>query len=282
MKKRLIVFFTCILLVFSITGCGSSSDDSSTSSSGEALTVSMSGSTSMEDLVKLLSEKVKTNDPSLTLNGEFIGSSAGIEQLLAGNSDIGNASRNLSDDEKASGAVENIVCYDGIAIIENSANTTTNLTKDQLIAIYKGDIVNWSDVGGPDLAITVVGRESGSGTREAFESLLGIEDQCNLAQELDSNGAVISVVNRTEGAIGYASLNLVDDSTTIVNKLTLDGVEATEANIKSENYILFRPFVMATLGEIDTQNDAVKALFDYIQSDAGQEDISSLGLIPAE
>lgn len=241
--------------------------------------ISMSGSTSMEKLANALAESFMAKYPGVTVTAEFTGSSAGIESLLAGSVDIGNSSRNLKDDEKSAGAVENIVAIDGIAVVVDPANTVTDLTQDQLKAIYTGETKNWSELGGADQAIVVVGREAGSGTRSAFEELLGIEDACAYANELDSTGAVMAKVASTPGAIGYVSLDVIDDSV-IAEKL--DGVEPTEENIKAGSYALSRPFVMATNGEISAQKPEVQALFSYLASDEGKELIKSVGLITVD
>lgn len=241
--------------------------------------VSMAGSTSMEKLANAAAESLMAKYPDVTVTAEFTGSSAGIEAVMAGSADIGNASRALKDEEKAAGIVENIVAIDGIAVVMDPANSVTDLTRDQLIAIYKGETKNWSELGGEDSPIVVVGREAGSGTRSAFEELLEIEDACAYANELDSTGAVIAKVASTPGAIGYASLDALNDTVTAAS---LEGVEASADNIKAGNYILSRPFVMATNGEISEQSDAVQALFDYLASDEGKEVITAVGLITVD
>ncbi len=239
-------------------------------------TITMAGSTSMEKFANALAESFMAKYPGVTVTAEFTGSSAGVESVLAGSVDIGNSSRNLKEEEIANGAVENIVAIDGIAVVTDAANTVTGLTKDQLIGIYTGEIKNWSELGGEDLAIVVVGREAGSGTRGAFEEILEIEDACVYANELDSTGAVMAKVASTPGAIGYVSLDVLDDT---VIALTLDEVEPSAETIKSGEYFLSRPFVMATNGEIAEQSEAVQAMFDYLQSDEGKELVASVGLI---
>ena len=241
--------------------------------------ITMAGSTSMEKLANAVAESFMAKNPNVTITPEFTGSSAGIESLVAGSVDIGNSSRNLKDSEVEAGAVENIVAIDGIAVVLDPANTVTNLTKEQLIGIYKGETKNWSEVGGTDAPIVVVGREAGSGTRGAFEELLEIEDACAYASELDSTGAVIAKVASTPGAIGYASLDAVDDT---VITAALEGVDATVENIKAGDYFLSRPFVMATMGDIASQNELVQALFTYLASDEGKEVITSVGLITVD
>lgn len=241
--------------------------------------ISMVGSTSMEKFANALSESFMEKYPNVTVTAEFVGSGAGVEAVSNGTADIGNASRNLKDEEKAGGAAENIVAIDGIAVVVDPANTVEDLTKQQLSDIYEGKVKNWKDVGGSDAPVVVVGREAGSGTRSAFEELLALEDICKYSNELDSTGAVMAKVASTPGAIGYVSLDVLDDT---VKALKLEGAEPTEETIKGGTYFLSRPFVMATKGEISEQNDLVKALFDYIYSDEGTEILESVGLIAAE
>lgn len=241
--------------------------------------ISMAGSTSMEKLANAVAESFMTKYPGVMVTAEFTGSSAGIEAVTAGSVDIGNSSRALKDSEKEAGTVENIVAIDGIAVVVDPANTVVELTKQQLIDIYTGTIKNWSEVGGEDGVIIVVGREAGSGTRGAFEELLEIEDACAYANELDSTGAVMAKVASTPGAIGYVSLDVIDDS---VIPVALEGVAPTVENIKSGDYFLSRPFVMATMGEISEQNEVVQAFFEYLKSEEGKEIIEAVGLITVD
>ena len=241
--------------------------------------ITMAGSTSMEKFANALAEVFMEKYPNVTVQAEFTGSSAGVEAVLNGQSDIGNSSRSLKDEEKEKGAVENIVAIDGIAVVTDTSNSVSDLTKEQLTGIYNGSINNWKDLGGSDQPIVVVGREAGSGTRGAFEEILKLEDQCKYANELDSTGAVMAKVASTPGAIGYVSLDVIDDT---VKTLNLGGVEANEENIKSGSYFLSRPFVMATKGEVADQNELVKALFDYVYSEEGSELVESVGLVTVE
>ena len=199
--------------------------------------ISMVGSTSMEKLANALSEAFMEEYPDVTVTAEFVGSGAGIEAVTNGTADIGNSSRSLKDEEKAAGVVENVVAIDGIAVCVDPANEVADLTKEQLTNIYNGTVTNWKEVGGADEPIIVIGREAGSGTRGAFEELVDLVDGCKYANELDSTGAVIAKVASTPGAIGYASLDALDDS---VKALSLEGVEATAENIKAGNYFLSR------------------------------------------
>lgn len=281
-------------MVVGLTACGSEKEEMPTSmqniqpeqvAAGETMTeaisgkITMAGSTSMEKLANAVAESFMEKYPNVIVTPEFTGSSAGIEAVLAGTVNIGNASRALKDSEKNSGAVENVVAIDGIAVVTDAGNAVADLTKEQLINIYTGQTTNWSELGGADTAIVVVGREAGSGTRGAFEELLEIEEQCIYANELDSTGAVMAKVSSTPGAIGYVSLDVVNDT---VKTFALEGVEATAENIKTGNYFLSRPFVMATKGEITEQDAAVQAMFDYLASEEGKEVIQAVGLIPMD
>ena len=279
MKKVLGVLLTLVLCL-GLTGCGGSDDSSTDTSNGDVSgNVSLNGSTSMEPFVNGLSEAIREVYPNLVLEPQFTGSGAGIEAVTNGTADIGNSSRSLTDEEKAGGLEENIVAIDGIAVIVHPDNDVEDLTTDQLKKIYIGEITNWSEVGGVDEAIVVVGREAGSGTRGAFEEILEVEDACKYAQELNETGAVVAKVGETEGAIGYVSLDNVKDS---VKALKLDGVEASEETIKDGSYSLQRPFVMATKGKISEQSEAVQAIFEFIDSEAGQKVIEQVGLVSAK
>lgn len=279
--KAMALVGAAALVMGSLTGCGSASAGSSAGQGTASLSgsIQMVGSTSMEKLANALAEGFMEKYPDVTVTAEFVGSGAGIEAVNSGTADIGNSSRNLKDEEKADGAVENIVAIDGIAVCVDPANTIEGLTKEQLTDIYLGNITNWSEAGGTDSPIIVVGREAGSGTRGAFEELLDIEDQCAYANELDSTGAVMAKVASTPGAIGYVSLDVVDDS---VTALPLEGVEPTAENIKGGTYFLCRPFVMATKGEISEQSELIQAWFDYVLGTEGQDIAVQVGLIAVE
>lgn len=301
-KKSLAVVSAALVAIGMLAGCSSNtsqSTDTSASSSGTEATattgkeatsaagaaetkdlkgsISMVGSTSMEKFCTALSEVFMEKYPGITVQSEYVGSGAGVEAVTNGSADIGNSSRNLKEEEIAGGVFENIVAIDGIAVITDSSNTIDDLTKDQLTQIYNGTATSWKDLGGTDQPIVVIGRESGSGTRTAFEEILSLADACKYSNELDSTGAVMAKVASTPGAIGYVSLDVLDDT---VKALKLEGIEANAETIKAGTYFLSRPFVMATKGEISSQNDAVKALFEFISTEEGSELVKSVGLIP--
>ncbi len=281
MKKLVTLLVAATVMVSGLVACGGSTTDATESNSGAALsgTITLNGSTSMEKLANALREGFMAANPGVTVNVEFTGSGTGIQAAIDGTTDIGNSSRSLKEEELNSGLVENIVAIDGIAVIVNNDVTATDVTSEELAKIYTGEITNWSEVGGADEPIVVVGRESGSGTRGAFEELLEIEDLCNYAQEIDSTGGVFSTVANTAGAIGYVSLDVIDDTVTV---MAIDGVVASEENIVAGTYSLSRPFVMATMGEVSEQNELVQAFFAYIESEEGQSIIEQVGLILPE
>jgi len=277
MTKAAAIVAATILAAGTLMACGAeAATEANADLSGS---ISMAGSTSMEKLANAAAESFMAKYPGVMVTAEFTGSSAGVEAVTAGSVDIGNSSRALKDSEKEAGAVENIVAIDGIAVVVDPANTVAGLTKQQLIDIYTGKVKNWSEVGGQDSVIIVVGREAGSGTRGAFEEILEIEDACTYANELDSTGAVMAKVASTPGAIGYVSLDVIDET---VTALALDEVEPTVENIKAGSYFLSRPFVMATVGEISEQKEEVQAFFDYLASEEGKEIIQAVGLITVD
>lgn len=277
MKKLGALLLACVLSL-SLVGCGGNNSSNTAGAGNTEVSgkVSLDGSTSMEKFVNALKEAMAEKYPNLTLEPQFTGSGTGIQSVIAGTADIGDSSRALKDEEKAQGLVENIVAIDGIAVVVDKNNTVANLTKDQLVKIYTGQITNWKEVGGADQKIVVIGREASSGTRGAFEEILDIEEKCKYAQELNETGAVMAAVAATPGAIGYVSLDNVDDT---VIALQLDSVAPSEATVKDGSYALQRPFVMATKGEIKDQNEQVKAVFEFIDSEEGQAVIKSVGLV---
>lgn len=267
-KKIITVMIIAVLALSAFVGCGAKE-------SAEA--VSTDGSTSMEKVIGALGESFQ-NETGISFTYNPTGSGAGIQAVQEGRCDIGLSSRALNDEEKAAGLEETVLAYDGIAIIVNPENSVSDLSLDQIAKIYKGEITNWSEVGGSDAEIVLIGREAGSGTRDGFESITETEDACKYRQELTSTGDVITTVSQNPGAIGYASVASVKDT---VKAVTVDGIAATEDTIKDGSYVVQRPFVLVTMAGAEL-SEAAQKFFDYITSDEVKEIILDAGVVPAK
>lgn len=237
--------------------------------------VATDGSTSMEKVIGALGEAFTKANPDATFTYNPTGSGSGITAVSEGRCDIGLSSRALKDEEKSQGLVETTLALDGIAIIVNKENTVEDLSLDDIAKIYTGEITNWSEVGGEDADIVLIGREAGSGTRDGFESITGTSDSCKYRQELTSTGDVITTVSSNPGAIGYASLAAVKDT---VKKVSVDGVEATEETVKDGSYKVQRPFVLVTKDGTEL-SEAAQAFFNYVTSKDAADIISAAGAV---
>ena len=284
MKKFLTLALTAVMALSLLTACGSKNDNSAdTNTDGSNTettlsgTVSTDGSTSMEKVINSLGESFMAMNKDVKFTYNPTGSGSGIQAVSEGRCDIGLSSRALKDDEKASGLVETVVALDGIAIVVNPENPVSDLDIDTIAKIYTGEITDWSEVGGDAGTISCIGRESGSGTRDGFESITDTKDACQYRQELTSTGDVINTVSQNPDAIGYASLSAVGDS---VKALTVGGVEATEATVKDGSYVVQRPFVLVTK-EGTKLSPAAQAFFDYALSADAASIIAAAGAVAA-
>ncbi|MCI9144682.1 MAG: phosphate ABC transporter substrate-binding protein [Lachnospiraceae bacterium] len=273
-----------LLTLGSMAGCGGHTGDRDESADAETRfsgSVQISGSSSMEKLVNLLAEGFMEKYPKVRVSVQFTGSGAGIQALTEGSVDIGISSRYLEEGEKAAGAVENVIGLDGIAVCVDRENSVVELTMEQLTDIYRGSLRNWSQLGGEDVPIVVIGREAGSGTRSAFEKLLQLEGECAYGNELDSTGAVAARIAMTPGAIGYVSFDVMKHTASGgVTPLMLNGTEPAAENVRSGSYPLYRPFVMATRGKLSEQNLLVQLWFAYVYSEEGRKAAETVGLVP--
>ena len=288
MKKTLAIVLSLVLCIGLLAACGEDNTTPSTNPSDNAQTtpgggeelsgiVNTDGSTSMNDVMLALIEGFHSVQPDVTVNYNGSGSGAGISGVLAGSCDLGLSSRELSDDEKAEGAVENVIAKDGVAVVVNPENTVTELTSEQIAKIFTGEITNWSELGGADAEIAVFGRDSASGTRSAFEEILGIEDQCAYLNEYASTGDVVANVSTNPNAIGYVSLSAVSDSVTAV---AVDGVAPSEETVADGSFPIQRPFVIVTV-EGQELSPAAQAFFDYATSAEVAGIIESADVVPA-
>ena len=280
-------FFTvcgAVAAAAALTACGGSASSAAStaasaaaSSAAAALSgnVAAGGSTSMKNVIAALTEGFAEVEPGVTVSYDPTGSGAGITGAADKTLDIGLSSRALKDDEKAD--VEGTtIALDGIAIIVNNASKVEDLTVDQLEQMFTGEITNWSEVGGDDGEIVLIGREAGSGTRDGFESIVDVKDSCKYAQELTATGAVISAVEANPLAIGYASLSAVGDT---VKMVTVGGVECSEETVKDGSYEVQRPFVFVTNKSV-TLSEQAQAFFDFATSADAADLIRTAGAVP--
>lgn len=259
------VIMAAVFAMGTMTGCGDSSQK----------TVSTDGSTSMEKVIGYLSEAYmeKNSDVKVTYNPT--GSGAGVQAVQEGRCDIGLASRNLKDEEKAN-LNETVVAIDGIAVIVNPENPVSDLTVEQIAQVYTGEVTNWQEVGGDDAPIVCIGREAASGTRDGFESITGTADSCKYAQELTSTGDVVQTVSSNPNAIGYASLASVSDN---VQMISVEGVMPSDETILSGDYKIQRNFVLVTKKNEELTGSA-KDFFDFCMSSDADEYITKAGAVP--
>lgn len=292
--KRIVSIALCLILALSLAACGQTAAPAAPTAPAASAapateapattvaaklsgTVATDGSTSMEKVIGALGEAFMEANPDTTFTYNPTGSGSGIQAVQEGRCDIGLSSRALKDAEKEAGLTETVLAYDGIAMIVNPANPVEDLSLEQIADIYTGKITNWSEVGGNDSQIVLIGREAGSGTRGGFEEIVGVVDACQYRQELSSTGDVITTVAQNPDAIGYASLAAVKDT---VKALKVAGVTPTEATVKDGTYTIQRPFVLATkTGE--KLNDVAQAFFDYATSADASEIITAAGAVPA-
>ncbi|MEF2731269.1 MAG: phosphate ABC transporter substrate-binding protein [Faecalibacterium sp.] len=267
-----------------LTACGGSASSSASTAAGSAASstaaalsgnVATGGSTSMKNVIAALTEGFAEVEPGVTVSYDPTGSGAGITGATDKTLDIGLSSRALKDDEKAD-VDGTTIALDGIAIIVNNASKVGDLTVDQLKQMFTGEITNWSEVGGDDGEIVLIGREAGSGTRDGFESIVDVKDSCKYAQELTATGAVISAVEANPLAIGYASLSAVGDT---VKMVTVGGVECSEETVKDGSYEVQRPFVFVTNKSVALSEQA-QAFFDFATSADAADLIRTAGAVP--
>lgn len=285
MKKLFSLALTAALALSLLAGCGSKTNgDTNTGSTGSVDataseltgTVNTNGSTSMEKVMKILIESFAEENPGVTVNYTGSGSGAGVTSAIDGTADLGLASRALKPEEESQGAQAHIVALDGVAVVVNPANPVGDLTVDQIARIFTGEITNWKDLGGDDTEIAVYGREAGSGTRGAFEEIVGVTDNCKYLNEYSSTGDVIGNVASNPSAIGYASLSAVGDN---VKAVKVNGVDCTEATVQDGSYEIQRPFLMIT--KDGTQlSDAARAFLDYAESSDVADLIAQAGAVP--
>ena len=277
MKKIISLMVVAVLLVAALAGCGTTNTDTPKDNGQVSGTVSTDGSTSMEKVIGFLSEAYMEENSAVKVTYNPTGSGSGIKAVQAGSCDIGLASRDLKPEE-ATDLNGTVVAIDGIAMIVNKENPVKDLTIEQIAALYKGEITNWSEVGGADAPVVLIGREAASGTRDGFESITDTEDACKYNQELTSTGDVVQTVSSNPNAIGYASLASVKDS---VKLISVEGVTPSTKTIQDGSYKIQRNFVMVTKKNAEL-SPAAKSFFEFATSSAADEWIIEAGAVPVK
>ena len=284
--KKLTSLFLAGVLTLSLAACGGASNNNDSAASAndgaadaaqaESLygKVTLGGSTSVEKVIGALSESFMQEYPDVDVTYDPTGSGAGITGAQEGTLDIGLSSRALKDDE--TGLTATTFALDGIAIVVNPENAVSDLSLEQIKGLAYGTITNWSEVGGADAPVVLIGREAGSGTRDGFESIVGVKDACKYESELTSTGAVIAAVASNPNAFGYASLSAVDET---VKPVTVEGVAASEATVQDGSYKIQRPFVFVTK-EGAALSEAAQAFMDYATNAQVNELIQGAGAVP--
>ncbi|MGL5335167.1 MAG: phosphate ABC transporter substrate-binding protein [Enterovibrio sp.] len=248
-------------------------------------TITVSGSTSVTDIMEVLSEKYQSKNPNVFIEIQGTGSSAGIKASQNGSSMLGMVSRSLTNEEKSPELKETIIALDGIAIVVNNKNSVDNLTIANIDKIYRGEIKSWADVGGAKKPLVVVTRDTASGTRSAFEEIMGLKKKVKnmtvsaisqRAQVANGNGVVKTIVSQNPYAIGFISLGSVDSS---LKAIKVEGSAPSIANVASGQYKVARPFLL--LSKDATMTPAATQFLNWIISKEGQEIVKDHGYVPA-
>jgi phosphate binding protein len=243
--------------------------------SGRSGTVTLAGSTAFQPFAEKLAEEYDAKHPEVNVTVQGGGSALGISAALNGAAQIGMADL-VELPADAASLTATAVARDGIAVVVNPVNKIADLSMAQLRDIYMGTVRDWKDLGGAPGPITVVSRESGSGTRSSFESILGKFDLTKDAIIQDSNGTIRETVANDERAIGYLSYGLVNKK---IKAITVDGVVCSTAEILAGAYKLVRPIYFLTSGE---PASATRGFIDYVLGQEGQAMIVADGLLPAK
>lgn len=277
MKK----FYKLILLLLLFTFGLSSSFGFIFSKKKKKITIT--GSTTVLPIAQKCAEvymQKNSKGTGITVNGG--GSSVGIAALIDQRTDIANASRNIKEKEvskakeKGVNPVGTVVAKDGLAIIINKSVTgIKEIDIETIKAIYKGEISNWSELGGPNKEIVIVSRDTASGTYETFENKVMQKDKVlSEALMLASNKAVLTTVNQTPYSIGYVGIGYISDEVTV---LTVEGVYPTNKTVNDGSYKISRSLYMYTDGN---PSGDIKRFLDFILSPEGQKIVGEVGYVP--
>ena len=241
------------------------------------------GSTTVGPIAKAFAEYYMGKNKGVNVTVSESGSGNGAKSLINGTCQIADMSRFMKEKEFKAAAnngimpVAHVVALDGLPILVHPSNPIKGLTIEQIRDIYLGKIKNWKDVGGPNLKIVKISRDTNSGTYETFEKLVMNKEK--LAKDVEyvgSNGAARQRVQKTKGAISYAGLGFVDKT---VKALEINGIYPSQETITSGVYPIARPLFMFTDGYPKLGTELYKFITIYLTED-GQEIVESIGFIP--
>lgn len=278
LKKSMMGFLIISLLALT-TACSISQNNGGESNSGQTKTISISGSTSVGPLAEKLAAAYQEEHKNTKIEVNQIGSSSGITNAINGVSEIGMSSRDIKEEERAQGLTETIIAYDGIVVVTHPSNKVNDLTIEQVKQIFTGEITNWSELGGDDMEIVVVSREDGSGSRDAFQEIVGYSSGELVREAIiaSGNGNIKTTVAMNKHAVGFVSFEYIDDS---ISTVKINGVESTAENVLNNTYKLSRPFLF--VHKEDVISEAGQTFISYILSADGQEIVAKTGAIPVK
>ena len=273
--KKIIAGFLTLSLLSLTAACGLTEESESGSSSGNTKTISISGSTSVGPLAEKLAAAYTEENNNIKIEVNQIGSSAGITNAISGVSEIGMSSRDLKDEEKSE-LTETIIAYDGIVIVTHPSNKVDDLTMEQVKQIFTGEVTNWKELGGDDLEIVVVSREDGSGSRDAFQEIVGYSSGELLREAIiaSGNGNIKTTVATNKHAVGFISFEYIDET---ISTVKINGLESTAENVLNNTYSLSRPFLF--VHKESQLSEEGQKFIDYILSEDGQAIVAETGAI---
>ena len=242
--------------------------------------LTLTGSSTVAPLVLEVAKRFETEHPDVRVDVQTGGSSRGIADAGSGLADIGMASRALKASE--TGLETHTIARDGVCVVVHGSNPVDALSDDQVRAIYRGELANWSELGGPDRAITVVNKASGRATLEVFLDHFGLEEP-EIAADIviGDNEQGIKTVSQDPGAIGYVSVGSAEYASGAGQPLRLlaaGGVDATSEAVASGAFPIGRPLNLVTSGPL---SELQRAFIDYCRSETVHDLVAGLYFVPA-